>query len=139
MSLRVVDAALFADLEQPCLRGSRCRTCATTVFPAQPSCPRCSGQDIVEVPLPRTGVLWSWTVQQFEPKAPYRPPAGGFAPYPVGYVDLGEVIVEARLQMPDGARPEIGMPAALTLVPAWEDDGAPVHTFAFRVPAGQPS
>jgi len=129
MTRRVVDRSLFSDVDEPCLRGSRCVQCHTTVFPAQRSCPRCSAGDTSDVDLPRTGVLWSWTVQQHEPKTPFRRPPGAFAPYPVGYVDLGDVIVESRLQLPDGVTPVIGMPVTLTLVPAWDD----VDTFAFRL------
>lgn len=48
-------------------------------------------------PLPQGGTLWSWTVQRFRPKSPpYAGPAA-FEPYAVGYVDLGELIVEGRL------------------------------------------
>ena len=39
------------------------------------------------------------------PKPPYRPPAEGHRPYHVGYVDLGEVLVEALLEV---SRAEIG-------------------------------
>ena len=49
------------------------------------------------VELADRGTLWTWTVQAFEPKAPYRVPDAGFTPYGVGYVDLGDVIVESRL------------------------------------------
>ena len=52
------------------------------------------------VELPTEGVLWTWTVQAFEPKAPFVAPADGFQPFPVGYVDLGDVMVEARLDAP---------------------------------------
>jgi uncharacterized OB-fold protein len=47
---------------------------------------------MVPVELADHGTLWTWTVQAFEPKAPYRAPATGFEQYPVGYVDLGDVI-----------------------------------------------
>ena len=67
------------------------------------------------VALSRSGTLWSWTIQQFEPK---RPPYQGpvpFVPFMLGYVELpGEVIVETRL---DGiAAPRIGMPLTLRIV-----------------------
>jgi uncharacterized OB-fold protein len=52
---------------------------------------------MARVELPDRGTLWTWTVQAFEPKPPYRAPESGFTPYGVGYVDLGEVIVESRL------------------------------------------
>ncbi|MDB5674855.1 MAG: DNA-binding protein [Sphingomonas bacterium] len=67
------------------------------------------------VALSPTGTLWSWTIQNFEPK---RPPYQGpvpFAPYMVGYVELpGEVIVAARIV--DVAEPRIGMPLALRII-----------------------
>lgn len=93
----VVDAALFASLDPPRLAGSRCTACGTVAFPAQSGCARCAGDDVATVELPDRGTLWTYTVQAFEPKAPYRTPEGGFEPYAVGYVDLGDVIVEGRL------------------------------------------
>jgi uncharacterized OB-fold protein len=78
------------------------------------------------VPLSRTGTLWSWTVQRFEPK---RPPYAGpvpFQPFMLGYVELaGEVIVETRLEGIE--TPEIGMPLSLRIVP-FEGDRS---TYAF--------
>jgi uncharacterized OB-fold protein len=127
VSDQVVDASLFSEIRPPCLRGSRCQVCQTTVFPAQPSCPRCSADGTAEVELPTAGALWSWTVQHIEPKPPFRGTEGAFVPYYIGYIDLGEVIVESRLQLAPGAVPEIGMRLELTLIPAWDD----VHTFAF--------
>ena len=70
--------------------------------------------DFEAVALSRNGTLWSWTIQQFEPK---RPPYQGplpFVPFMLGYVELPEVIVETRL---DGiAEPQIGMPLTLRIV-----------------------
>jgi uncharacterized OB-fold protein len=88
------------------------------------------------VELPDRGTLWTWTVQAYEPKAPYRPPESGFAPYGVGYIDLGDVIVESRLGG-DPATLEIGMPMRLTLLPVWTGPGgAPVVTYAFEPEGG---
>ncbi len=37
------------------------------------------------------GVIWSCTVQRFEPKSPpYVVPPGGFAPFAVAYVETAE-------------------------------------------------
>src|SRR5919201_1711577 len=110
-----VEPRLFASLDPPRLAGSRCATCGTVTFPMQAGCPRCTGSDMAAVELPDRGTLWAWTVQAFEPKAPYRVPASGFTPYGVGYVDLGEVIVESRLTG-DPAALEIGLPMRLTLL-----------------------
>jgi len=131
-----VDESLFADAAQVTLRGGECGGCGTTTFPHQDSCPRCGGGQMSPVALPRSGRLWSFTVQSFEPKPPYRG-TGPFEPYGVGYVDLGPVIVEARLTENDADRLAIGAPVELTVVPAFhDDDGTPVLTFAFA-PVGE--
>jgi uncharacterized protein len=87
---------------------------------------------MARVELADRGTLWTWTVQAFEPKPPYRVPADGFAPYGVGYVDLGDVIVEARLLGEPGGF-EIGLPVRLALLPLWPGpDGSTVVTYAFE-------
>ena len=86
-----------------------------------------AGRDFEPVSLSPRGTLWSWTVQNFEPK---RPPYQGpvpFAPYMVGYVELpGEVIVASRIVDVDA--PQIGMELQLTIVPFDADR----TTFAFE-------
>jgi uncharacterized OB-fold protein len=130
-----------AEPGRPRLIGSTCTACATTTFPAQRSCPNCTGTDLRTGPLTETGRLWSWTIQGFEPKLPYAAD-GPFTPYGVGYVELatedgtGSVLVESRLTEADPARLEIGAPMRLTFIPLRRDDsGAKVMTFAFE-PAG---
>ena len=147
MTATAVDPALFASLDPPRLAGSRCAGCGTVTFPGQAStgqagagqagtgqagCARCAGTDLAPVELADRGTLWTWTVQAFEPKAPYRVPETGFVPYGVGYVDLGEVIVEARI-LGDPGEFEIGLPMRLTLLPLWPGpDGSTVVTYAFQ-------
>src|ERR1700710_2179560 len=94
---RPVDESLFFTLTPPRLAGSRCAECRTVAFPSTESCPSCSSVEVSRVELPSEGTLWSWTVQRFEPKPPYIRPVEGFEPYALGYVDLGEVLVESRL------------------------------------------
>ena len=135
MTVSAVDPVLFASLDPPRLAGSRCANCGTVTFPAQAGCAKCTEEDMAPVELADRGALWTWTVQAFEPKAPYRVPDAGFAPYGVGYVHLGDVIVESRL-LGDPAQFRIGMPMTLTLLPLWSGpDGRPVVTYAFQ-PAG---
>jgi uncharacterized protein len=127
-----VDARIFVQADPLLLRGGRCTSCGTTTFPRQQHCPRCFADEVVDEQLPTTGTLWSWTVQHFLPKPPYRPPAGDFAPYHLGYVDLGSVIIESRLTGFDGRIPVISEPVRLVpLVSFTEDDGTEVVTFAF--------
>jgi uncharacterized OB-fold protein len=55
------------------------------------------------IDLGRRGTVWGYTVQRFAPKSPpYVPPADGFVPFAVGYVELPEgVKVEAVLDCDD--------------------------------------
>ncbi len=140
---RLVDESLFFDPpgtppDGVRLAGGECGGCATTTFPAQDSCPRCGAVGMERVPLPREGRLWAFTVQNFEPKPPYRS-SGPFVPYGVGYVDLGPVLVESRLTENDPARLRTGQAMRLCLVPVFTDeDGVQVLTYAFgRVDEGE--
>jgi uncharacterized OB-fold protein len=130
--LRLVDAALFASNDPLTLAGSRCAACGTTTFPVQTACPRCFGEDLEPIPLATHGHVWSWTVQHFAPKPPYRVDPDGFTPFCTGYVDLGNVIVQTRLDFPPTDPPTVGVAVTLVALPAYvDDDGAQVVTFAF--------
>ena len=132
MTFTAVDPMLFTSLDPPRLAGSRCATCGTVTFPVQTGCAKCAGTDMAPVELADRGTLWTWTMQAFEAKAPYRVPETGFTPYGVGYVHLGDVIVESRI-LGDPAGFRIGMPMQLTLLPLWPGaDGSPVVTYAFQ-------
>ena len=121
--------------DTPHLVGSRCDECGEVYFPATDSCTRCTATRMSPQDLGRRGTLWSWTIQGFQPKAPYN---GGeaeheFRPYGVGYVEMPSgVKVESRLTIADPALLAIGMPLALTLLPYRQVPGeAPVYTYAF--------
>ncbi|WP_416211379.1 Zn-ribbon domain-containing OB-fold protein [Frankia sp. Cas3] len=138
---RPVDDGLFVEGDDgPSLVASSCRSCGTTTFPRQQSCPKCTRMDMKDRLLPRSGTLWSFTVQNFRPKPPYAGPEP-FTPYGVGYVELpGAVIVEAVLTENDPQRLHIGEPMELVLVPlCHDDDGTQVLTYAFSpVRSGDP-
>lgn len=105
-------SGLWTDEPEPRLIGGR-DTNGHVRFP-MPTGDAAAG--FTAVPLSRSGTLWSWTIQRFEPK---RPPYQGpvpFVPFMLGYVELaGEVIVETRLEGID--EPRIGMPVSLRIVP----------------------
>lgn len=94
----------------PRLVGSTCGRCGTVTFPAQASCPRCTATDTTATLLPERGVLWAYTVQAFPPKEPYVEAGGPFRPFGVGYVDLGDVLVESRLVAADLGVLRVGLP-----------------------------
>ena len=80
--------------------------------------------------LPRSGTLWTWTTQGFEPKPPYVSDEGEFVPYGVGYVEFdGFLRIEGRLTTAEGLA--IGMPMEVVAV---ERAGRTTYAFA-PVPA----
>jgi uncharacterized OB-fold protein len=117
------------------LLGSRCRQCNELYFPASASCTACCSSDMQGCDIGNQGHLWSWTVQAFQPKAPYNAgeAEGEFQPYGVGYVEMpGGVKVESRLSTADTARLQIGMPMNLCLLRYGQrTDGTVLQTFAF--------
>lgn len=122
--------------DNPALLASRCQQCGIATFPASESCMACSGQDVTIEELPRKGKLWTWTVQQFMPKAPYNSDETPetFTPYGVGYVELpGGVRVEGRLTENDPARLSIGMQMELLFdTYRVEENGDEVVSFFFK-------
>lgn len=135
--IKLACAALFTEAdESPGLAGSRCRRCGEVYFPARTGCTRCCATDAEPFALGRRGILWSWTVQGFLPKAPYNSgeTEQSFKPYGVGYVEMAcGIKVESRLTVADPELLQIGMPMELTLEPyRTSPDGDPVHTYAFE-------
>ncbi len=85
--------------------------------------------------LPRQGRLWTWTEQTFAPRAPFVEPPTGFEPFCLGYVDLGEVIVEARLDA-TAAELTTGMDMRLVGSTWLGPDGQELAGYAFA-PVGE--
>ncbi|CAB4996379.1 unannotated protein [freshwater metagenome] len=88
----------------------------------------CAGTAVESVVLPSSGTVWSWTTQHIAPKPPYR--TDEFAPFSIGYVDLGPIIVEGWLV--GKTVWVIGEPVSLVLAKAWTQDGEPVFTYGFE-------
>jgi uncharacterized OB-fold protein len=78
--------------------------------------------------LPANGEVWSWTVQRTRPKPPYDGP-DEFEPFAVGYVDLGPLRVEARLEGKAAASWQIG--DAVHLRAGAPDERGDVWSFRF--------
>lgn len=108
----------MADEPARSLTGSRCSPCGNVAYPAATGCQRCGSSDLVPVELARRGTVWAHTVQRFAPKSPpYVPPAEGFVPFAVGYVDLPDgVKVEAVLETTTVDDPAELVDARVTLV-----------------------
>jgi uncharacterized OB-fold protein len=88
---------------------------------------------MVQTTLPHRGTLWTWTTQNYPPKA--SPYAGGsqFEPFALGFVDLGnDLAIETRLVGCDPDQFAIGMEMEFTVVPFTSDAaGNELLTYAF--------
>ncbi|HEY7438149.1 MAG TPA: OB-fold domain-containing protein [Acidimicrobiia bacterium] len=135
----IADGLFTTTDEAPQLVGSRCRECGIVTFPAQDSCPRCASTAMEEHLLDRRGRLWAWTTQSFPPPSPpYSGASTEFVPFGVGYIELGDVKVEARLTIADPEALHNDMEMELVLVPFRTDEARnEVVTFAFRPVGGE--
>jgi uncharacterized protein len=99
---------------EPHLLGSRCTACGTFFFPrADFFCrnPACDGTEFDEVPLSNRGRVWSWTVNRYQPPAPYVSPAGAdgpFEPFGIAAVELAEEKMVVLGQVVPGASVAVG-------------------------------
>jgi uncharacterized OB-fold protein len=129
------------DGEDVALLGSRCSGCGTRYFPRAVSCrnPDCDDKALTNVGLGRTGELYSWTVQHYQPPALFRVDA--WTPYAVGLVELPEGL--RVLAMLTGAAPgaiPIGAQLRLTTAPLYRDsEGRSVVTYAYAPTEEQPT
>jgi uncharacterized OB-fold protein len=93
---------------------------------------------VVDELLADEGLLWSWTVQRFAPKAPFFADGHPFVPFGVGYIELpGQLRIESRLTTADPSKLRIGMPMRLVLhASAADDPDVPaIYEFAPQVSA----
>ncbi len=95
MSDKPIEAAIegwFTLDDSPCLLGAKCKDCGTYYFPKTISyCrnPNCDGESFAEVPLSRSGKIWSYTNACYKPPAPFVADEP-FVPYSIAAVELAE-------------------------------------------------
>ncbi|MGH9208744.1 MAG: Zn-ribbon domain-containing OB-fold protein [Acidimicrobiales bacterium] len=115
------------DEAEPRLLGSRCTTCGTYFFPREGFfCrnPECDGSEFEEAPLSRSGRIWSFTDNRYQPPAPYVP-ADPFEPYAIAAVELEEekmVVLGQLLPGTEVGSLKAGDPVEMVLDTLYEDD-----------------
>ncbi len=113
--------------EPPQLLGLRDSESGTYFFPKDVAVSRAPGYDHVdleEVTLSRTGKLWSYTTNHYQPPEPYMS-SDPFEPYTVAAVELTEERMVVMGQLAAGIDPEtleVGMDMELVLGTLYEDD-----------------
>ena len=111
----------------PHLLGSRCTRCKSYFFPKESMfCrnPRCTGTEFEEVPLSRTGTIWSFSEHYYQPPDPYVSP-DPFEPYTVAAVELAEEKMVVLGQVAAGVKQSelrAGMHVELVIEKLYEDD-----------------
>jgi uncharacterized protein len=122
-----VEGWFTLDPDRPALLGSRCTTCQSLFFPRETSfCrrPGCAGREFTETELSRTGTIWSFTDNRYQPPPPYVS-ADPFEPYAIVAVELeAEKMVVLGQLVPgvDIADLAAGQPVELVLGTLYRDD-----------------
>ena len=129
----IADGLICLDADGIALLASRERATHRFCFPARPE----DDPRYDRVVLPRTGRLWSWTIQRFRPKSPPYAGPEAFEPYAVGYVELdGALVVEGRLVAAAFDDLEIGMTMRIVPLPFLLADGSLRTSFGFAPDRG---
>jgi uncharacterized OB-fold protein len=121
------DGWFTMDADAPTLLGRRGVETGSYFFPptlAFSRNPAAPAEELEEVALSRTGRVWSWTTNHYQPPAPYVSP-DPFVPYTVCAVELETEQMVVLGQLATGADAdalEVGMPMELVLGPLYEDD-----------------
>ncbi|WP_317930835.1 Zn-ribbon domain-containing OB-fold protein [Halioxenophilus sp. WMMB6] len=116
------------------LTGSKCQNCGTYYFPKQSLyCrnPDCCSDSFEEVPLSRTGTVWSYTNAMYQPPEPFVA-ADPYLPHTIIAVQLER---EQMIVLGQGATGvecsdlEVGMGVELVLETLFENDEQEVITW----------
>jgi uncharacterized protein len=117
------------DTDKPSLIGSQCAGCSTYFFPKLSSyCknPACESTEFSEVELSRTGKIWSYTNNCYQPPEPYVSP-DPFKPYAIAAVELEKEQMTILGQVVEGVDVEqlkVGMEVELVLETLYQDEEA---------------
>lgn len=125
------------DADQPHLLGSCCNSCGTFYFPKAVSyCrnPACDSEQFEEVPLSRTGKIWSYTNACYKPPEPYVA-ADPFEPYAIAAVELEREQLIVLGQVVEGVGVEqlkVGQEVELVLETLYRDDDGEKITWKWK-------
>jgi uncharacterized OB-fold protein len=123
----VIDGWFSSNGGAPHLLGSQCSDCKSYFFPKESLfCrnPHCAGTQFDEVPLSRTGTIWSFTEHHYQPPDPYIAP-DPFEPYTIAAVELAEEKMVILGQVAAGVAAKdlkAGMQVELVLEKIYEDE-----------------
>lgn len=105
----------------PHLIGTQCQACKAIFFPPEHALcrnPACMGESFQPLPLARTGKLWSYTTNEYQPPPPFVSPTEKYQPFAVAAVELAEEKIIILGQVPRRIKAEqlkIGMEMELVV------------------------
>lgn len=123
--------------EKPHLLGSRCVKCGSYFFPKKISfCrnPACDSDVFEEVPLSRTGKIWSYTNACYQPPEPFIA-ADPYVPFSIAAVELEQEKMIVLGQVIEGVGVEqlaVGQAVELVLEPLFEDADSVKMTWKWK-------
>jgi len=130
------------DVERPHLLGTSCNACGTYFFPAlNDFCrnPLCAGEEFTEVPLSRTGSIWSYTNACYQPPPPFVA-AEPFRPFAIAAVSLERekmIVLGQVVEGVDADALHLGMQMELVLETLYEAGGEDRLIWKWRPVTGQ--
>lgn len=125
------------DAEKPHLLGTQCKSCGTYYFPKQSvfcKNPACDSESFDEVPLSRTGKIWSFTNACYQPPEPYVA-ADPYVPYTIIAVELEKekmVVLGQAIEGVDVSQLKAGMNVELVLEKLFEDEQSIKMTWKWK-------
>ena len=132
-----IEGWFTTDPDRPALLGSQCSSCHAIFFPRETSfCrnPDCQSRDFTEIELSRTGTIWSFTDNRYQPPPPYVSP-DPFVPYMIAAVELEaeQMVVLGQVEPGvDFADLHAGLPVELVLGTLYEDDDHEYQVWRWR-------
>ncbi len=136
----VIEGWFTTDDDHPQLLGSRCRACGARFFPKAAACrnPECGRGELEEAALSRTGRVWSFTDNRYQPPPPYVAP-DPFETYAIAAVELADERMVVLGQLAPGADADslsLGAEMELTLGTLYEDDDHEYLVWKWRPTGG---
>jgi uncharacterized OB-fold protein len=133
----VLEGWFTLDADKPHLIGTQCKSCATYYFPKQSvfcKNPDCDSESFDEVPLSRTGKIWSFTNACYQPPEPYIAP-DPYVPYAIIAVELEKekmIVLGQAVEGVDVAQLKAGMTVELVLEKLFEDEQSTKLTWKWK-------
>ena len=126
-STAAIEGWYTLDNDKPHLIGTCCKSCGTYYFPKQSNyCknPNCDSTEFEEVELSRTGKVWSYTNNCYQPPEPYVS-ADPFKPYAIAAVELDKEKMIVLGQVVEGVTVDdlkVGDEVEMVLETLFEDE-----------------